>query len=196
MDSDPRKKHRHTKHRVGSSSRREGRSSRKRGRSSTRASSSFSSVATPSKAPIVMSVSKGAVAECAGFVWALFGVSVLILLGGGHHVYALGFALILPGVALLLRPPTRSLGQWLDIGIFGVLGTLLFAFVPLFYWKAPGWRTTAIDVFGIELPGVLSVQPWISFEAFLLAVAGFCWLYAAANWKVNHSGRRWVYFWL
>ena len=197
MDSGPRKKHRRTKHRIGSSSRGQGRSKNKRRRSSTRASSSFAAVAVaPSKITISAAEPKDAEAVCKSFIWGLLGVCVLILLGGGHHVYALGFALMLPGVALLLRPPQRSLGKWLDVGVFGVLGSLLFAFVPMFYWKVPEWRTTAIDVFGIELPWSLSVQPWISFEAFLLAAAGFCWLYAASSWRVNYSGRKWIYFWL
>ena len=118
----------------------------------------------------------------------------MILLGGGEHVFALGFALVLPGVALLLQPPQRSLGKWIDIGIIGILGTMLCAFVPLFYWYEPAWRTAAIGVLGIELPAVLTVHPWISFEALLSAIAGFSWLYAAGNWKVNFEGRSRIYF--
>jgi O-antigen ligase len=132
--------------------------------------------------------------KCAAYLWALLGVCILILLGGGHPTFALGFALVLPGVALLLQPPELSLGKWIDVGIVGMLGTMLFAFVPLFYWYEPAWRTAAIDVFGIELPAVLTVHPWISFEAFLSAIAGFSWLYAAGNWKVNIKGRRKIYF--
>ena len=132
--------------------------------------------------------------ECAGYLWALLGVCILILLGGGYHAFALGFALVLPGVALLLQPPERSLGKWIDVGIVGMLGTMLFAFVPLFYWYEPAWRTAAIDVFGIKLPALLTVHPWISFEAFLSAIAGFSWLYAAGNWTVNIEGRRKIYF--
>lgn len=197
MDSDPRKKYRRIKHRDESSSRSRGRSKGMRRRSSPPATSSFAAVSvSPSKAPVSLPEPKGAPAICKGFILGLLGVCVLILLGGGHHVHALGFALVLPGVALLLRPPTRSLGKWLDVGLFGLLGSLLFAFLPMFYWKTPAWRTTAVDVFGFELPWSLSVQPWISFEAFLLAVAGFSWLYAASSWKVNYSGRKWIYFWL
>ena len=194
MDSHSRKHRRRTKHRVEG-----GRSRSSRGRrhkSSTKASSPFSSVAVAlSRVPItVRGETSKRIPENAGFIWALLGVSVLILLGGGHHVCALGFALILPGVALLVQPPQRSLGKWMDVGIVGILATLLFAFVPLFYWQEPSWRATAIEAFGIDLPLVLSVQPWISFEAYLSALAGFCWLYAAGNWKVNYEGRRGIYF--
>ena len=195
MDSEHGKHRRRTKHRVKGRSRS---SSGKRRKSSTKASSSFPSVAVaPSKMPITVrgEASKGPT-ESAGFLWALLGVCILILLGGGHHTCALGFALVLPGVALLIRPPKQSLGKWMDIGVVGLLGTLLFAFVPLFYWQEPAWRTTAIEAFEIDLPLVLTVQPWISFEAYLSAIAGFCWLYAAGSWKVNYEGRRRIYLFL
>ena len=194
MDSESRKHRRRTKHQVEGRSRSS--SGKRRKSSSTRASSSFSSVTgTPSRVPIGTGrETRQEAPECAAFIWALLGVCILILLGGGHHACALGFALVLPGVALLLRPPQRSLGKWIDIGIVGILGTLLFAFVPLFYWQESAWRTAAVEVFGIDLPSILTVQPWMSFEALLLAIAGFSWLYAAGGWKVNYEGRRRIYF--
>jgi tetratricopeptide (TPR) repeat protein len=161
------------------------------------ASSSFTAVAvTPSKVPVSALVTKDAPAVCKEYVWGLFGVCLLILLGGGHSVYAQGCALALSGLALWLRPPERGLGKWLDLGVFGVLASLLCAFVPLFYWQQPAWRTTALETFGLDLPWSLSVQPWLSLEAYLLALAGFSWLYVASGWQVNHSGRKWLYFWL
>lgn len=192
MDSEPRKHRRRTKHRIERSSRSS--SGKRRKSSSTTPTSSFSPVVA-SRVPITIGgeAIQGP-SECAAYLWALLGVCILILLGGGHHACALGFALVLPGVALLLQPPERSLGKWIDVGIVGMLGVMLFAFVPLFYWQEPAWRTAAIDVFGIELPSVLSVQPWMSFEAFLSAIAGFSWFYAAGNWKVNYQGRRRIYF--
>lgn len=194
MDSEPRKHRRRTKHRAQGHSR--GSSGKRRKSSSTRASSSFSSGGVvPSRAPIAL---RGEASqekpECVAFIWALLGVCILILLGGGHHPFALGFALILPGLALLLRPPERGLGRWMDVGVVGMLCTFLFAFVPLFYWQEAAWRTTAVQVFGMHLPSILSVQPWVSFEALLSAIAGFSWLYAAGNWKINYEGRRRVYF--
>ena len=52
------------------------------------------------------------------------------------------------------------------------------------------------DDFGIKIPMVLSIQPWISFEAFLIVIAGFSWLYAALQWPINLPGRRRLSFWL
>ncbi len=130
------------------------------------------------------------------FLTAFCGVILLVLLGGSHNAVALGTALLLPGLALVLKPPTAGLGKIGDFGVVGLLLCLLLAFVPQFYWPTAEWRLDAVESFGIELPTVLSVQPWISFEAWLMAVAGFAWLYAAMQWPVNFFGRRWLFFWL
>jgi O-antigen ligase len=130
------------------------------------------------------------------FLAAFCAVIVLVLFGGSHNALALGLALLLPGVALLLKPPTTGLGKWGDLGVLGLLLCLLLAFVPQFYWPAADWRTDATQAFGIDLPSVLSVQPLISFEAWLMAVAGFAWFYAALQWSINFWGRRWLFFFL
>ncbi len=106
----------------------------------------------------------------------------------------MGTALLLPGIALLIKPPSTGLGKLADFGVLGLLACLLLAFIPQFYWPMAEWRLDAVEAFGIELPAVLSVQPWMSFEAWLMAMAGFAWLYAALQWPVNGSGRRWLFF--
>ena len=130
------------------------------------------------------------------FLGGFCGVFLLVIFGGSHHVAVLGLALILSGTALVIHPPSRGLGKLGDLGVLGLLACLLLAFVPQFYWPTPDWRVDAIESVGLELPSSLSVQPWISFEAWLMAVAGFAWLYAALQWKVNLRGRRWLFFWL
>jgi tetratricopeptide (TPR) repeat protein len=130
------------------------------------------------------------------FLGGFCGVFLLVIFGGSHHVAVLGLALILSGTALVIHPPSRGLGKLGDLGALGLLACLLLAFVPQFYWPMPGWRVDAVQSLGLELPSSLSIQPWISFEAWLMAVAGFAWLYAALQWKVNLPGRRWLFFWL
>ena len=119
------------------------------------------------------------------FLVGFCGVFLLVILGGSHHVAALGFALILSGTALLIHPPIHGLGRLGDLGVLGLLACLLLAFVPQFYWPTADWRLDAVESFGLELPSSLSVHPWISFEAWLMALAGFAWLYAALQWKIN-----------
>ena len=169
----------------------------KRRRSSSKAmTSSFAAGPTASRAQIQFRGRPEVPANCRAFLLGVLGVCFLVLLGGAQHSLALGLALVLPGAACLLRPPTRSLGKWMDFGILGLLVTLLFAFIPLFYWKTPAWRQVAVESLGVELPAVLSVQPLISFEGWLLAAAGFCWLYVASSWGINHTGRKRVLFWI
>lgn len=130
------------------------------------------------------------------FLAAFLGVFLLVFLGGSHNNVVLGTALILPGIALLIKPPTSGLGKLGDIGVLGLLACLLLAFLPQFYWPTADWRVDAVEAFGIQLPAVLSIQPRISFEAWIMAVAGFAWLYAALQWRVNLPGRRRLFFWL
>tara|TARA_B100001971_G_scaffold210312_1_gene235545 strand:- start:14814 stop:17342 length:2529 start_codon:yes stop_codon:yes gene_type:complete len=127
------------------------------------------------------------------FLGAFLGVMPLVLFGGGHNAVALGFALLLPGIALLFKTPTQGLGKLGDFGFIGLLVCLLLAFVPQFYWPSPEWRVGAVESFGIDLPASLSVQPWVSFESWLLTLAAFAWLYAALQWRVNLAGREWLY---
>jgi O-antigen ligase len=192
MDSKPRKHHRRGKPRLPGAPKASGR----RRQSSVVATSSFASQAiAPSRGSIALrkTIDKGPI-ECKGFLWALFGVSILILFGGGEHVSVLGLALILPGIALLRRPPEHSLGKWLDLGIIGTIAALFLAFLPVFYWQSPEWRIAAVEDYHLDLPSILSVQPWMSFEGLLSVIAGFCWFYAAGSWKVNYEGRRRIYF--
>ncbi|MGB0409055.1 MAG: O-antigen ligase family protein [Opitutales bacterium] len=120
-------------------------------------------------------------------------VAILVLLGGAQPLYALAFSLLLPGTALLIHPPKRSPGVWIDRFAVALLLCFLLAFVPQFYWPDPQWRDAAEASFGMELPWGLSIQPMISFEAWVSALAGFAWFYAAASWPINHNGRKWLY---
>ncbi|WP_269525653.1 O-antigen ligase family protein [Coraliomargarita parva] len=131
------------------------------------------------------------------FKWYVFGlvsIFALVLLGGGHNAYALGLALILPGLALVFGPVGRSLGRWGDGAVFVLLLLLLGAFLPSLLTGQAEWRSTAESSYHLDLGAFHSVQPRVSLEAWLLALAGFAWLYAAANWPINTTGRRWLMF--
>ena len=128
------------------------------------------------------------------FLAAFCGVFVLVLLGGSQNALALGAALLLPGLALIFKPPTSGLGRLGDCGAFGLLACLLLALIPQFYWPAADWRLEAVQVLKMKLPATLSVQPWISLEAWLMVLAGFAWFYAALQWPVNKNGRDSLFF--
>ena len=128
-----------------------------------------------------------------GYLFGLAGVTLLILLGGGHHVFALSCSLLLPGVALLRHPPRQSPGIWVDRLALAFLAGLLIAFLPQFYWPDPDWRIAAVEQFQINLPASLTVQPLMSLEAWLCALAGLAWFYVATSWQINYTGRRRFY---
>ncbi|MDQ8194458.1 O-antigen ligase family protein [Coraliomargarita sp. SDUM461004] len=158
------------------------------------ASESFAPPPSASRGTIRLRMPPGEPPIYRVFLAAFCAVALLILFGSGQHAAAWGLALLFPGVALVLKPPKTGLGKFGDYACVALLGCFLLAFVPVFYWSIPEWRVQAVDTLGIQLPAVLSVQPWISFESWLLALAGFGWLYAALQWPVNVAGRRRLYF--
>lgn len=155
--------------------------------------SSFSAP-VPSSASIHLPEKKAERPVWLSYLTGLLGVTLLILLGGGHNAYALSLALFMPGLALVLSPPKSSPGIWMDRAAVALLASFLLAFIPQFYWPDPEWRKVAVDSFSMDLPWVLSVQPRISWEAWLCALAGFAWFYAVTSWRINHNGRKWFYF--
>ncbi len=128
-----------------------------------------------------------------GALMGLLGACLLVLLGGPDNVYAIGLALLLPGLSFLVRPPAWGLGPAMDRAVILFLVVLLAAFIPQFYWPNADWRAGATAL-GLDLPAVLSVQPRISLEVWLQVAAGCAWLYAAYSWPLNDNGRRWFFF--
>lgn len=144
-------------------------------------------------APVTLPGKKHPPAVWRTYLYGFAGVLLLLLLGGGHHMLALSWSLLLPGLALLYRPPRQSPGIWVDRLALLFLGLLLLAFLPAFYWPDPGWRGAAVEGFKIDLPASLTVQPWMTIEAWLSALAGLAWFYAATSWPINYNGRKHFY---
>ena len=170
------------------------RRARKKVEQKTRKQSSSSSsfkVPVASRSAIVTQSSDSSLVVGWPYLFALIGVAVLVLLGGGRSVSAAGLALLMPGLALLLRPPQRRLSKPIDFGILLILGSFVLSFLPVFYWKVPTWRTEAIETYGIDMPTVLSLQPLVSVEAFVIGLAAISWFYVLPSWPMNRCGRRW-----
>ena len=154
------------------------------------ATSSFEKTSLPSRRPITFSKQAPEKPIWLGYLFGLLGVSVLILFGGSHNSMALGLALMLPSMALIIQPPKAGLGRWADFAVCGFICCLMLAYIPHFYWPFPDWRIEAVRDFGIVLPSTVTIQPRITFEAICMAVAGFAWLYVASNWQINVNGRK------
>lgn len=119
---------------------------------------------------------------------------MLLLTGAEYNAISLGISLLLPGISFLLSPPKKGLGQSFDRIVLLFIASLLFAFLPNFYWPDAGWRIAAREAVSLDLPIGLSVQPWNSIESWLMVLAGFGWFYAALNWRLNSGGRRRLFF--
>lgn len=128
-----------------------------------------------------------------GYLWGLIAALALVLLGGEDNIYALGLALFFPGLLFIIHPPTWGISPSVDRAVLIFLALLLAAFIPQFYWPDPGWREGA-KALGIDLPGLLSLQPRISVEVWLQFAAGIAWLYAIYAWPLNDEGRQWFFF--
>lgn len=162
-------------------------------RANIRKSTSFSAPA-PSRANMEDKLSRDQ--RCVGsfFIYALIGIFILILLGSQSTV-AMGATLLLSGTVLILQPPARSIGRWMDVMCIGLLACGLLNFFPVAKWAMPQWRSIAVDVYGIDLSSLVTVQPSISWEAWLMLAATLGWVYTVAGKAVNSVGRKWFYFW-
>ncbi len=106
--------------------------------------------------------------------WALGAVASLV---------ALNLMLVSPRVG-----PPRSVVWPLAIAALLMLG----AFLPFKTELWPDWRLHWVQDFGGTLPERISPQPWISFEAWVLAVVGFSWLWTCFGRGFSVPERRWL----
>src|SRR6267154_3331897 len=98
-------------------------------------------------------------------------------LGGATVKWSEGIVVALFGLMLLAQPPKVSWGPALNIILLALLAAAATAFLPANWFLQPAWRTVLVEDFGINLPGTLSPQPWITLGCFLSFLAGLSWLY-------------------
>jgi tetratricopeptide (TPR) repeat protein len=98
-------------------------------------------------------------------------------LGGATQKWSEGIVVALFGLMLLVQPPKVSWGPALNLILLALLASAATAFLPANWFLQPAWRTALVEDFGINLPGTLSPQPWISLGCFLSFLAGLSWLY-------------------
>jgi tetratricopeptide (TPR) repeat protein len=106
-------------------------------------------------------------------------------LGGATQKWSEGVITALFGVMLLVHPPRLSLGRTTNIILLALLACVATAFLPANWFLQPAWRAALVEDFGINLPGTLSPQPWISLGCFLSFLAGLCWLYYVSTLELD-----------
>jgi tetratricopeptide (TPR) repeat protein len=121
--------------------------------------------------------------------WLNFAVPALpvlaCFLGGATQKWSEGVITALFGVMLLVHPPRVSLGWKINVILLALLACGATAFLPANWFLRPAWRVALVDDFGINLPGMLSPQPWISLGCFLSFLAGLSWLYYVSTLELD-----------
>lgn len=109
--------------------------------------------------------------------WLVLSVPLCALtLCGSREPWAMGLVGLLMSVCYLLRPPTRVISRLL-LGLLVAVPLLaLTAFLPLSEASAPSWRVTLESEYGIRLGGLVSPQPWFTFEGWVALALGVVWL--------------------
>lgn len=111
---------------------------------------------------------------------------------GSKEPWALGAMALLVAINLVLvRPemrPPRTVVWPLALAALLMLG----AFLPLPAEAWPDWRQHFAQDYGVILVARNSPQPWVSFEAWTLAMVGFCWLWSCMSRDFGTGERRWL----
>src|SRR5688500_11950474 len=101
-------------------------------------------------------------------------------LGGATQKWSEGIIVAVLGLILLAHPPRFSLGLAMNVILVALLACAATAFFSANWFTYPAWRLALVEDFGMNLPGTLSPQPWISLGCFLSFMAGLSWLYYMA----------------
>jgi tetratricopeptide (TPR) repeat protein len=99
------------------------------------------------------------------------------VLGGASTLWAQAVLAVATGCLFVAKPPSRSLGWIINIGIASLVLVAATGFLPAGWSLANDWRDRLGNIPGLELPGTRSPQPWLTFEAFGLLVLGLGWVY-------------------
>lgn len=143
----------------------------------------------PSKGDLSLRKMKNEPFIGANYIAALIFLAILILFGGGSHVFTLGFALIITGVLMLRRPPIYGLGPWFDSGaLLFVLGGVLTFFV-----STGSLSIELTDPLNSELVEGIHRHYWLGLEEFCIVLTCLAWLYLSTNSRLNSKGRLYVY---
>jgi len=92
---------------------------------------------------------------------------------------------------LLVRPRVRvprSIGWPLALAAVLMLG----AFLPLKMEAWPEWRSHLASDFGVNTPELITPQPWVTLESWVLVMVGLAWLWTCFGRGFKEAERRWL----
>lgn len=101
----------------------------------------------------------------------------ICLLGGGRSLFSEGLATLAFGLVILFAPPSYRLPKSLSLAIAAVIALPLLAYLPAEWVGAStDWRLRLREDWGLDLPNSGTVQPWVTFESWLMLAIGSLWL--------------------
>ena len=126
------------------------------------------------------------------WTWLIVCAPLLIcLFGAGREVWSLGLAAVLMGLFMILNAPLRKLPT---VPLWALV-TLLLAPLPTLLpvgWAGvtPAWRTDLVQAWSLRLPGTISAQPAVTFEAWLVLACCVMWLWCCLGQGFSENHRR------
>ncbi len=121
--------------------------------------------------------------------WTAVALPLIVLLasflGGSTARWSEGIVLAGFGLLLLARPPRLSLGAALNVIALLFFALAAMAFLPAEWFHVPAWRIALTKDFGVQLPGTVSVQPWLTLDSGITLLAGFAWLYYVTTAEID-----------
>ena len=139
--------------------------------------------------PRSSTVSTANAASNAAAGWTAVALPLVVLLanflGGSTARWSEGIVLVGFGLLLLAQPPRLSLGPTLNILALLFFALAAMAFLPATWFHVPDWRLALAKDFGLQLPGTVSVQPWLTLDSGITLGAGFAWLYYVTTAEID-----------
>src|SRR5438270_915595 len=102
-------------------------------------------------------------------------------LGGATQKWEEGLIITFLALYLLVRPPRFSLGALTNLVLLALFILAAVAFFPASWLFQPEWRGALANDFGIQLPSMLTPQPWITMGYLVSFAAGLSWLYVVST---------------
>lgn len=122
-------------------------------------------------------------------LWAVALALAAVALVGTTERWAQALVVGAIGVGVFLVPPRRLPGYWLPFCLALLWLWAWAAFLPAWFQGSPDWRGHLAEL-GLELGGLVTVQPIITFESIALLTAGILWLFWVAPLYREHLHRQ------
>ncbi len=111
---------------------------------------------------------------------------------GNQEPWTLALVATLVGLNLLLNAPRARITRTIIWPLILIAMLLLAGLLPISATFLPDWRARLPLDFGIKLSTLLSPQPWVTFENWILFIMGLAWFLSCLGRRYAEPERRWL----